>query len=135
MNGKSKAWAVALLLSVLILGGVIGAAMERFVSGRPTTEARQEHLRGERDRREAYLDWLAAELDLTDEQRAQVEAIVERQRAEMAKVWQELRPRFEELKSQARAETRALLNEEQLAAYEELLQREAERRPRGHEGR
>ena len=135
MNGKSKAWAVALLFSVLILGGVIGAAVDRFVSGRPTGGARQEHPRGERDRREGYLDWLAAELKLTDEQRAQVEAIIERQRAEMAQVWQELQPRFEELKAQARAETRALLNQEQLAAYEALLQREAERRPRGHDRR
>lgn len=135
MNGKSKAWALALLVGVLILGAVAGVGVDRLLIGQPGAAVASSRARGERDRRQGHLDWLAAELELTDEQRTQVEAIVERNRQEMAALWHEMQPRFEELKSQARAETRALLNEEQLAAYERLLQREAERRRRGHERR
>jgi hypothetical protein len=132
MNGKSKAWALALLVGMLILGGVVGAAVDRFLICQPATAAMHERWRGERererDRREGYLDWLAAELQLTAEQQAELEAIVERHRDEMAAIWQEMRPRFEDLKAQARAEIRSLLSEEQLAAYERLLQSESERR-------
>jgi len=133
MNGKSKAWALALLLGVLMLGAVAGIGVDRLLISQPGAAVQPSRARGERDRRQAHLDWLAAELQLTEEQRAQLEAIVERNRQEMAALWQDMQPRFEALKSQARAETRALLNEEQLAAYEELLEREAERRRRGHE--
>lgn len=130
MNGKSKAWALALLVGVLILGGVLGAAVDRLLIDRPATGAVHEQWRGERerDRREGYLQWLSGELQLTDEQRVQVEAIVERHRQEIAAIWQETRPRFEELQAQARAEIRSLLTEDQLAAYDQLVERESERR-------
>lgn len=130
MNGKSKAWALALLVGVLILGGVLGAAVDRLLFDRPGRGAIHEQWRGERerDRREGYLEWLSGELQLTDDQRLQVEAIVERHREEVAAIWQETRPRFEGLQAQARSEIRSLLTEDQLAAYEQLLEREAERR-------
>ncbi|UCC48245.1 MAG: hypothetical protein JSV41_12365 [Gemmatimonadota bacterium] len=135
MNGKSKAWALALLVGVLILGGGVGTALDRFLFRQPATAAIHERWRGEgereRDRREGYLEWLAAELQLTQDQEAQLEAIVERHREEMSAIWREMRPRFEQLRDQARAEVRALLTEEQLAAYERLLEREAERRRPG----
>jgi hypothetical protein len=136
MNGKSKAWALALLVGVLILGSVVGAALDRFLVRRPATAAMHERWRSERERegnrREGYLDWLAAELQLTDEQQAQLEATVERHRQEMSAIWREMRPRFEQLRDQARAEVRALLTEEQLAAYERLLERESQRRRPAH---
>jgi Spy/CpxP family protein refolding chaperone len=134
MNGKSKSLALTLLLVVLLLGGVAGAAVERLVVRRDEA-CRAEDRRPHGDRRESYLDWLSSELALTPEQRAQVEATVERHRQAVSALWREVRPRFEEMKAQLREEIRSTLDDEQRATYEELLKRESERRHRGRRGR
>ena len=128
MIGKSKAWALTLLLVVLLMGGVAGAAIDRmFVSDRSTVENRNR--RGdERDGRRNYIDWLAAELSLTDEQRSNIEVLVERYRSQVSDQWKEMRPKFEEFQTQLRAEIREVLTEDQLEAYEALLAKESERR-------
>ena len=70
MNGKSKAWALALLVAVFLLGGVAGAAVDRMLVGdREVSSGERGRSGGDRDRRRSYTDWLAAELSLTDEQR------------------------------------------------------------------
>lgn len=85
---------------------------------------------GTRDRRESYLDWLAAELALTQQQREQVAAILERNREEVAALWQETRPAFQALTARLRAEVRDVLSEEQQVAYDTLIANERERHRR-----
>ncbi len=127
MNGKPRAWALAFIIGVLLLGGVAGAAVDRMLI-RETAVAATDSRRGDaRDRRRSYLDWLSTELALTEEQRAQVEAIVEQHREQVSALWRETRPRFEELKAQVRADIREVLSEEQQAKYEALLERQSER--------
>ena len=134
MIGKSKAWALTLLLVVLLMGGVAGAAIDRiFVSERATVENRDRR-DGDRDRRRSYIDWLAEELTLTDEQRGEIEVLVDRYREQVSDQWKEMRPKFEEFQTQLRAEIRDVLTEEQLEAYEALLAKESERR-HGRRGR
>ncbi|NIR44550.1 MAG: hypothetical protein GWN99_09675 [Gemmatimonadetes bacterium] len=129
MNGKSKIWAAALLGVALVLGGVSGAALDRaLLRDSASAESRDRDRDRDRDRRGRYLDWLAAELDLTEDQRSQVESIIERHREQVSALWRETRPRFEELKQQLRSEIRDLLTEEQLEAYEALLRKSDERR-------
>lgn len=129
MNGKSRAWALALLVAVFLVGGAAGAGVDRMLVG-ARQESSTEHTRsgGDRDRRRSYLDWLAAELTLTDEQRTQVQGILERSREHASVLWREYRPRYQELQEQARAEIRALLTEEQVTAYDALLERQRQRR-------
>jgi uncharacterized membrane protein len=131
MNGKSKTWALILLAVVFLLGGVAGAATDRML-GKESAAATDSRRGSDRDRRGSYLDWLAAELDLSDGQRAQIAAIVEQQREQVSGLWREMRPRYEEVKQQARQEIQEVLNEEQRVAYQALLDREAERRRRRH---
>jgi hypothetical protein len=134
MIGKSKAWALTLLLVVLLMGGVAGAAIDRmFVSNRGTVENRDRR-DGDRDQRRSYIDWLAEELTLTEGQRSEIEVLVERYRERVSDQWKEMRPRFEEFKTQLRADIRAVLSDEQLEVYEALLAEEAERR-HGRRGR
>lgn len=124
MNGKSKYWAIALLASVLLLGGAAGAVVDRALGSEaacPASEARS-------PRHEGYLAWLSAELDLTADQRAHVEATVEQHRGRASALWSEMRPRFEEMKADLRAEIRGQLTDAQLEKYEELLKTHAERR-------
>jgi Spy/CpxP family protein refolding chaperone len=126
MNGKSKAWAVALLLGVLFLGGAAGAAVDRLILTRAKSAAEESRRGGDRGRRD-YVGWLAAELTLSDTQRAQIEVLVEEHREQVSALWKEMRPRFEDYQSQLRGEIREVLTPEQLAAYEALLAKEQER--------
>lgn len=128
MNSKSKVWALALLAGVLLLGGVAGAAADRLFAseaGCPDAESTRHGRAG--DERTSYLDWLAAELDLTEEQHARAQNTVERHREQMSGLWREVRPRFEEMKAELRGEIRNLLSEEQRTRYEELLKNQPRR--------
>ncbi len=130
MNGKSKAWALALLLGALLLGAVSGAAIDRVLIRSEATAAPDTARSGERDRRRDYLAWLSTELQLDSTQQAQVGVIVERHRELTSALWRETRPRFDELRQQLRDDIRKQLTDEQLLKYEELLQRHSERRRR-----
>lgn len=133
MIGKSKVWALALLGGALIFGGAAGAAIDRYLVGQ-SLRAERETRRADRDRRQNYLDWLASELSLSDAQREQVALVAERHRAQMSEFWSEMRPRFEQLRTQARADIRAVLTPEQATAYDALLQRDEERHRRRRDG-
>ncbi len=129
MNGRSRAWALALLVAVFLLGGLAGAVGDRMLSS--DSAAPTEGRRGsDRERKRDYLDWLSEELGLSEEQQAQVRAIAERHRDQVSALWREMRPRFEELQAQARSEIRAVLTEEQQAAYDDLLQEQRNRHQR-----
>ena len=120
MKITSKVWAGALLAGVLLLGSALGATTARLVD----SESRARTASGERQspRREGYLDWLTAELALATDQRAHVETIVERHRERMATLWREMRPRFEQTKSDFRVEMISVLDEDQQARFRELVQ-------------
>jgi Spy/CpxP family protein refolding chaperone len=127
MNGKPRAWALAFIVGVLLLGGVAGAAIDRTLIRETAVAATGSRCGDARDQRRSYLDWLSTELALTEEQRAQVEVIVEQHREQVSALWRETRPRFEELKSQVRADIREVLNEEQQVNYQALLEKQSER--------
>lgn len=131
MNGTSRAWALALLVAVFLVGGVAGVAVDRTLFVDREVSSDQGRRPGDRgDRRRSYLDWLAAELQLSEQQKTEVQAILERHREQVSEVWGEMRPKYEELQEQARAEIRSLLSEEQMAAYDALLERQREREQR-----
>jgi hypothetical protein len=130
MNGKSKAWALALLVAVFLVGGAAGAAVDRMLVSDREVASGQRGRSGDRDRRRSYLDWLAGELELSAAQRTEVQGILERHHEQVSGLWRDMRPRYEELQQQARAEIRGLLTEDQAAAYDALLQRQRERHER-----
>ncbi len=122
MSVKPKAWALALLAMVLLLGGAAGALVDRTLAGEPACVARE--ARSDSHRRTAYLDRLTEELQLSGEQRAQVQSIVDRHRESMSALWHEMRPRFEAMKTELRSEVKDVLSAEQRAEYEELIRNE-----------
>ncbi len=108
--------------------------MDRLLVSRASSAA-AETRRGGGDRaRRDYVGWLAAELALSEAQRAQIEVLVEGHREQVSALWREMRPRFEEFQAQLRTEIRQVLTAEQLAAYEALLEKEKER-DRNHRSR
>jgi len=128
MNGRSKAWALALLVGAFLLGGVTGAVLDRTLAGKAAREASEN--RRSRDRGTSYLDWLTQELALSEQQRNEVAAILEQNREEVAALWAETRPAFEEVRNRLRAEVRELLTAEQQVAYDELIATERDRHRR-----
>jgi hypothetical protein len=128
MNGKSKTLALALLIGSFMVGGVVGALVDRSLVRGAVSESSGEERGHDRDRRQSYMDWLAAELDLTDDQREHVAAVLETNREEVRALWRETRPAFEELRDRLRAQVREALTEEQQTAYDSLLASEHDRR-------
>jgi len=73
--------------------------------------------------------FLSERLDLTAAQRDSVRAILERHRADLEKIWQEVHPRFDSVRSAMSAEINAQLTPAQRPRYAEL-ERRLERPPR-----
>jgi hypothetical protein len=70
---------------------------------------------------------LTGDLDLRADQQQQVEVILRESGEEFARLRQEIRPRFQEIRERSRARIRALLDPGQQATFEKLAQ-EWERR-------
>ncbi|MGD2215692.1 MAG: hypothetical protein PVJ64_03005 [Gemmatimonadales bacterium] len=130
MNEKSRFWALALLVAVFLVGGAAGAAVDRLLVGDREVSSSQRGRSTDRDRRRSYVDWLAAKLELTEEQKTEVRVILEQHREQVSDLWREMRPRYEELQQRARAEIRGTLSEEQAAAYDALLEKQRQHRDR-----
>jgi Spy/CpxP family protein refolding chaperone len=85
-----------------------------------------------------YLEVVARELELTDEQRARLDEILREQQARMAEITRETRPRMQEVARDTREAIHNVLTPEQKARFEELRgqrdrrmgPREGVRRPR-----
>jgi hypothetical protein len=131
MLNRSKLLAVSLLIAVFVAGGAVGGVV--VATWGDSTQGRQVPPRPRR----SYTDFLTQELKLSDVQHDSVQAIVSRRDTAMRALWQEVGPKFDTLRSQVRAEIMRVLNDEQRAAYESLIQASERRRPdRGeHESR
>lgn len=121
-------WSAALLLLVVFSLGAGAGALGMQRSDRCTaTPARGPG---------AYLERLTRELRLTPPQQQQVQAVLDRFTPRMEALDAETRPRFEQMRTEIRAEIRALLTEAQRTRYEEMTRRhDAERNARATRSR
>lgn len=71
---------------------------------------------------------LYRKLDLTSEQRAQVDKILEESRQKIKSLRAESTPRFEEIRKEAHKKIRAILTPEQQKKFEEMEERREKRR-------
>ena len=114
MFNKSKVWAFGLLAAVFAAGVGTSAAVQALAGDRESSR------RGRRSA-DAMVAHLARELDLTQGQRDSVRAILDRHRPAFDALWRELRPRYDSLRQQVRAEIRVQLTSEQRTRYERLI--------------
>lgn len=127
---RSRSGAIALLFAVFALGLVAGGVGIRM--GDRSRAAPSRHPTG----REAYFARLTTELDLSASQQDSIRAIVGRNGPAMDSMWQEIRPRFDSVRTAMRAEIRAQLTPGQQQKYTEMLERrEREYRARRAENR
>jgi len=122
---------IVLLLVTFAAGVFSGVALERRVGQRaaelePQAKAQpEEHVHGGRPHHHRHI---IDQIDLTPEQRAKVDSILQVGRQRLDAFWKETGPSYRALVDSTRAQVRAIMTPEQRAQYDEL--RAAARRAR-----
>jgi hypothetical protein len=125
------------VFAVFFIGIASGVLITNFYETRVTgtspalTDNRDRRSRAERDISKVH-DYLG----LSEEQRRQVNQILEETRDEVRKFRQETQPRFREIQEQSQARIRAILTEDQRVKYDDFrqnLQRRTRDRDAGRE--
>lgn len=120
------------LVATFLVGALAGAAVERVVSAAEAEPRRAGERDDDRHRRSYVID----RIEMAPEQRATIDAILERRSERMRAVWQEVEPRLDAITDSARAEIMETLTPEQRAEYERQLEaRRARRHDRDGGGR
>jgi Spy/CpxP family protein refolding chaperone len=114
---RARLTGMIVLAMMFAVGALTGAATMRVVEG----DEAPARMRGESAKRPDLFETL----DLTAEQRVQVDAIMERRREEVDAFWKQHGPQLRAIMDSARAEVRTVLTPEQQAIEEKFR---AERR-------
>lgn len=119
----------ASLLLTLIVGMGMGVAIDRL--------ALEGDRRGgdRRDRGARLAERLNSELQLTPDQQTKVEAALASNRERARQFWGESRTAYETLRKEFRQDIRELLNPDQQQRFDEMIQRDDERRRQREERR
>ena len=132
---RTRLLGMALLMATFVAGGLAGAAFDQVLEARePDTAAAAkaaECSRGGRHGAAAILD----QLGLSAEQRAEIDRIMERRKAETEAFWDNEGARMREIVDSTREEIRAVLTPEQRAEYDRLRAEYKARRRAEHEAR
>ena len=121
MFGRMRILGVGLLAATFIAGALSGAALDRVLNAEETGGSDRG---GDRDdRRRAYI---IDRVEMSDDQRSAIDAILEERSERMRAVWREVEPRMDAITDSARFEIMQVLTPEQRARYESEL--EARRR-------
>lgn len=126
---RTRLLGIAILAAVFAAGGLAGAATDRVLDARPPAPADSAAASPEACRAETGRKRILDQLDLSPEQRRQVDAIMDRRRAETEAFWKNEGRRMRAIVDSARADVRAVLNPTQRAEYDRLR----EERRRRHE--
>jgi Spy/CpxP family protein refolding chaperone len=119
---RSRSLALMFLLGALLVGGALGFTADRVLSG--------ERCARDGDHRRSRT-WFTEELNLSAEQSAAVDSILERRHREMRAVIAPVRPRMDEVRDTARQQIRRVLSDEQRARFDELIaKKESEKKKR-----
>ncbi|HSH45208.1 MAG TPA: hypothetical protein VK966_05105 [Longimicrobiales bacterium] len=120
-SGGTRLLGFGLLVATFLVGALAGAAVDRVLSAEDGASARTEEAE---ERRSYVID----EVDMSAEQRATIDAILERRSDRMRAIWRESAPRLSAITDSARSEIMDVLTPEQRAEYERRLEKRRERR-------
>lgn len=123
-QSRTRLVGFGLLVATFLVGALSGAAVDR-VLGAEEPEARPRAERSDDDRRRSYV---IDRVEMAPEQRAAIDAILERRSERMRAVWHEVEPRLDAITDSARTEIFSVLTPEQQAAYERKLEDRRDRR-------
>lgn len=118
MFNQSKAFAIGLLVAVLLAGIAIGATGSRWMMGHRALPPRPNR---------AYADRLAQQLGLDSAQRDSVAGILRRYDPQMRAIFRTVEPQLDSLRERLRTEIRSQLTPAQQTTYQQLIERERAR--------
>lgn len=125
---KTRLWALLVVGLVFSAGVAVGTGLDwGTAQAAPDREAPAEE--GEEEERESR-GWILDELDLTPEQREEVDALVDHFREELKQMRRSYRKDYDDLVQEVRGAVMAVLDEDQQARYEELLAEHDRKRER-----
>jgi len=104
---QSKNVAIAFLFGAVLVGGALGFTADRMLGGG----------HGE----ESVLDLLDRRLGLSDEQRTQIDVILDERHRQSIAAYEVIKPKMDSIRLHARDQMRQLLSAEQRVEYEALL--------------
>lgn len=111
--GRQKLETAALLLAVFIAGGLGGAALERRLPDDPDGDEGRSSRRSTLVTPPTEIPWYYRRLDLSDEQRAEIERIIEAARPESDSILSVAMPRLRQITRDTREAIANVLTEEQ----------------------
>lgn len=111
---KAKLQATGLLLGVFLAGTIVGGAASAVA---------ERVNRKDDGRRMSYIERLERDLALSTHQRALAEEFISQYNEEMHKVWEEVSPRYEQIRSNVRKEIIGILDNDQKALYAAINER------------
>jgi Spy/CpxP family protein refolding chaperone len=117
MIPRSRLGAVVLLVAAMSFGALIGGIAVSVAEHRGVGPATHRH------GRDGFMARLTEELELTTAQQDSIRTVLDRHRPEMDSMWQEVRPRFDSVRTVMRGEIRAQLTSEQQAKYQQMIER------------
>lgn len=117
MLNRSKTLAASLLAATFLLGMAAGGAAVAAWDDDDHDRSSRSH------ERMSYAQRLTEQLDLTEAQQESVAVILERRQDAMQQLWQAVHPQFDSLRLHIRDEILAVLDEQQEAAYQDLIAR------------
>ena len=125
---KSKLQATGLLLGTFVAGALVGGAATAFA---------ELDLKPDRNTKRSYIEMLETELGLSEHQRALAEEFLSSYNDATHSVWLETVPRYDEIRSNVRAEIMGVLDETQQETYRGMIAHSdsvrAERRRKSNE--
>ena len=125
MIPRSRLGAVALLGAAMAFGGLVGGIAVSAAEHRGDGPGNHNH------GRDGYVARMTEELSLSTAQVDSLRGVLNRHKPEMDSMWQEVRPRFDSVRTIMRGEIRAFLSPEQQGKYLQLIERrEREQRER-----
>ena len=113
---------ICLLILCLLLGAVIGTVYESLASG-------------DSGKRRVRLSEMVAKLDLSDEQKAQLDTILEEGRKCMVDINTTYRAEFGKVRNTTRAQIREILTPDQQKQFDEMIAEQDARRRLQHRNR
>lgn len=128
---RTRLTGAVVLAAVFVVGALSGAAIDRGVSGSDATT----HDRAEqRDRQNRTHHYVFEQLDLSTQQRARIDSVLDVRRKQVAAFWDSAGPHWRAIVDSTRAGIRGVLTPEQQAQYDTLLsKRRSESRRRDND--
>ncbi len=119
--------AILLVLLVFVLGIALGAVGTYLVAGRRVAGASAEHV-SHKARRARLLEQLTRELQLTNDQQKQLDAILTDTQSKYRALHDQIAPQSEQVRQRGREQIRGILTPAQKPKFEEFLRQLDEER-------